>query len=121
MLTDDGDLVTASMDVGIINYDLNSLEKNITSLLPINPDYNIHKQFAGHFWNVISDKSKIIATNSPWDSQKNQIVISEDSGITWRVITAGLPLNYATENTIWEKGYARALIPGHPQALNHQT
>lgn len=107
-LTEDDDVITASMDVGIIKYP--SGTATATSLLPNSPDYNIYKLSAGHFWNVISDGTRIIATNSPWDSSHNQIVISEDSGANWQIVDDGLPGNYSTDNTIWEKGYAKALI-----------
>ena len=107
-LTDDDDIITASMDVGIIKYQPG--ETAVTSLLPNNPNYNIYKLTAGHFWNVISDGSRIIATNSPWGSDSNQIVISEDGGANWKIVHDGLPEDYATSNTVWEKGYAKALI-----------
>lgn len=109
-LTNSGEVITASMDVGIIKYNVNNNFKSISSLLPQSSNYNIYKEFAGHFWNVISDNSKIIATNSPWDSQQNQVVISEDGGASWVSSVTGLPSNYATDNTVWSKGYARALI-----------
>lgn len=111
-IAENGDLITASMDVGILRYHRGDITKEarISTLLPNSKNYYKHKLAAGHFWNIFLSGERMIATNSPWDSLANQIVISEDGGVNWKIIKDGLPENYATENTIWEKGYARALI-----------
>ncbi len=106
-ITENGDVVTASMDVGLIRYPTNGQP---TSLLPIATDQYFDNDMAGHFWNVIVQSKKIIATSSAWQSEANQIVISEDSGVTWQRVSQGLPSYYSTDWPIWSKGYARALI-----------
>ncbi len=111
-IAENGDLITASMDIGLLRYRRDNFtnKANISTLLPNNENYSEHKLVAGHFWNILVSGKRMIATNSPWESFANQVVISEDAGLTWKIIRDGLPENYATENTIWEKGYARALI-----------
>ena len=110
-IADNGDLITASMDIGLLRYQKDSTKKaSISTLFPNSKNYHIHKSVAGHFWNILLSGKRMIATNSPWDSSANQIVLSEDGGVSWQIINDGLPENYATANTVWEKGYARALI-----------
>ncbi|WP_153913744.1 sialidase family protein [Shewanella sp. TC10] len=106
-LTDDGNLVTASMDVGIIRYPLG---KKPISLLPTATDDYFDEDVAGHFWNIVVDSERLIATSSAWSSKANQILISEDNGQTWTRVSEGLPSYYETSWPIWDKGYARALI-----------
>lgn len=122
-----GDLLTASMDVGLIRYGANStyseypyiedvaeFESSSTvtrfaALMPQNSEYDIHREVAGHVWNVISIGEHLVATNSPWESSANQILVSADNGGSWTVVTEGLPERYASYNTVWHKGFARAL------------
>ncbi|MCL1065621.1 hypothetical protein L2735_02195 [Shewanella olleyana] len=106
-LTDDGDLITASMDVGVIRY---PLDKKPISLLPMATEDYFDEDVAGHFWNIVVDSERLIATSSAWSSKANQILISEDNGQTWTRVSEGLPSYYETSWPIWDKGYARALI-----------
>ncbi|WP_138596538.1 hypothetical protein [Pseudoalteromonas sp. S1612] len=117
-----GDLLTASMDVGIIRYRSQLLADTVTvsqpfSLLPNSPNYNVHRSVAGHMWNIVSIGDHIVATNSPWDSEANQIVMSSDYGLNWTIVTSGLPIDYKTDNTVWHKGFARAL-EFEPNSIN---
>ena len=111
-IAENGDLITASMDIGLLRYHRNIFTRdvNISTLLPNNKNHSQHKLVAGHFWNILLSGKRMVATNSPWESSANQIVLSEDAGESWQIITDGLPSYYATGNTVWEKGYARALI-----------
>lgn len=71
------------------------------------------QEISGHNWRVavnnINGAHRIISTCSPWDSNSNRILRSDDGGKVFEVIKAGLPDYYPKGNTMWEKGYARAL------------
>jgi len=71
-------------------------------------------EFSGHNWrlavNKVNGVDRIIATVSPWTGKnKVMIVISEDGGKTYKTTTAGLPTYEITANTMWGRGYPRAL------------
>ncbi|TAA47759.1 sialidase family protein [Corallincola spongiicola] len=120
--TDNGELITASMDIGLVSYAPN---RSALSLFPKAGRSYIKNSFidtwdiAGHAWSVVSHGQKIVASISPWSANQNQVVISEDFGASWEVVTSGLPLEYVKEGTVWEKGYARALVkdPYNPEKL----
>lgn len=112
--SDKGDILTASMDVGLIGYrSQSSVNKKTDSvafaLLPNSQDSTARGAVEGHVWNVISNGEQLVATNSPWDSTANQIVVSSDYGVTWTVVNSGLPTYYKKDYTVWHKGFARAL------------
>ena len=69
----------------------------------------------------INGAERIISTSSPWiDKYNNQIVLSADGGKTFHIARAGLP-NYLPHNdTMWGRGYARAMTvdPNDPSALS---
>ncbi len=71
-------------------------------------------ELSGHNWrlavNNINGVDRIIATASSWNGRHaNVVVISEDGGKTFTTTTAGLPKERITANTMWGRGYARAL------------
>lgn len=81
-------------------------------------------EFSGHNWrlavNNINGVDRIIATVSPWTGKnKTQIAISEDGGKTYKKITAGLPTYEIKANTMWGRGYPRALAvdPTNPKIV----
>ncbi|MES2658955.1 MAG: hypothetical protein V4689_10070 [Verrucomicrobiota bacterium] len=80
-------------------------------------------ELSGHNWRVavnnIGGTDRIIATASPWDKFPNRVVVSEDAGKTYQVITDGLPDYISTANTMWGRGYARALAvdPSNPKIV----
>lgn len=81
-------------------------------------------EFSGHNWrlavNKVNGVDRIIATVSPWTGKnKVMIVISEDGGITYKTTTAGLPTYEITANTMWGRGYPRALAvdPSNPMVV----
>jgi photosystem II stability/assembly factor-like uncharacterized protein len=71
-------------------------------------------EFSGHNWRIAVNKvngvDRIIATVSPWTGKNSTIVvISEDGGKTYKTTTAGLPTYEIKANTMWGRGYPRAL------------
>ncbi|CAM3031584.1 WD40/YVTN/BNR-like repeat-containing protein [Rariglobus hedericola] len=81
-------------------------------------------EFSGHNWrlavNNINGVDRIIATVSPWTGKNSTIVvISEDGGKTYKQTTAGLPTYEIKANTMWGRGYPRALAvdPSNPKIV----
>ncbi|MDQ8208866.1 hypothetical protein QEH52_15165 [Coraliomargarita sp. SDUM461003] len=79
---------------------------------------------SGHNWRVrvnhIDGQDRIISTASPWDGSKPQlIVVSEDGGESYQTTTDGLPDYRISANTMWGRGYPRALAvdPSNPQVV----
>ncbi len=84
--------------------------KTWKALWPIKYD----RELSGHNWRLavtnINGVDRIIATSSPWDGKNTQqVIISEDGGKTFKVTTEGLPTYRITANTMWDRGYPRAL------------
>ncbi len=81
-------------------------------------------EFSGHNWrlavNKVNGVDRIIATVSPWTGKNKVIIaISEDGGKTHKTTTAGLPTYEITANTMWGRGYPRALAvdPTNPMTV----
>ncbi len=81
-------------------------------------------EFSGHNWrlavNKVNGVDRIIATVSPWTGKnKVMIAISEDGGKTYKTTTAGLPTYEIKANTMWGRGYPRALAvdPTNPKIV----
>jgi photosystem II stability/assembly factor-like uncharacterized protein len=81
-------------------------------------------EFSGHNWrlavNKVNGVDRIIATVSPWTGKNKVIIaISEDGGKTYKTTTAGLPTYEITANTMWGRGYPRALAvdPTNPMTV----
>jgi|GEM_PF-566309 len=79
---------------------------------------------SGHNWrlavNNINGVDRIIATVSPWGGKSSVVVIiSEDGGKTFKTTTTGLPTYQITANTMWGRGYPRALAvdPANPKVV----
>lgn len=91
--------------------------KTWKQLWPLNYD----GEFSGHNWrlavNRVNGVDRIIATVSPWTGKNAVLIaISEDGGKTCNVTHAGLPTYAITANTMWGRGYPRALAvdPSNP-------
>lgn len=73
------------------------------------------KNLSGHDWRLAvwnkGATDRILSTCSPWDAPSDRVVISEDGGKTFTVVTQGLPEKRPTANTMWGQGYLRALAP----------
>jgi len=88
-------------------------------LWPLKHDWAL----SGHNWRVavnqVDGVDRIISTASPWDKYPNRVVISEDAGKTYQVVTEGLPDYIPTANTMWGRGYARAMAvdPSNPKIV----
>jgi photosystem II stability/assembly factor-like uncharacterized protein len=78
---------------------------------------------SGHQWRVRiiprGDSFRIVSTCSPWAEQRNKVLISDDGGETFRVVTDGLPDYRPRANTMWGESYPRALAvdPSDPNTL----
>ncbi|MDA3873367.1 MAG: hypothetical protein PF795_05350 [Kiritimatiellae bacterium] len=89
-------------------------------LWPLKHETNL----SGHNWRVrvtnIDGVDRIISTASPWDGTYPQkVVVSEDGGKTYQTTTEGLPDYTITANTMWGRGYPRAMAvdPTNPQIV----
>ncbi len=68
----------------------------------------------GHCWRIAATDQqgvdRIIATFSPWwQKYPGRVVISEDAGKSYQVVTNGLPDYVPKANTMWGIGHAHAL------------
>ncbi|MDF3128470.1 hypothetical protein P0Y35_04620 [Kiritimatiellaeota bacterium B1221] len=82
------------------------------------------KNLSGHNWRVrvnrIDGVDRILSTVSPWDGKMPQsVVVSEDGGESFKVTNEGLPDYRISANTMWGRGYPRALAvdPHDPQIV----
>ena len=72
---------------------------------------------------AISDNKgadRIINTCSPWNAAlPNRVIISENGGQTFKVVTQGLPDYVSYNNCMWGRSYARALTadPKNPKIV----
>ncbi len=102
-----GKVYTASMDEGVIvSGDNGASWKQYWPL-------GYSSEMSGHYWRLdvreVNGATRVISTSSPWDRQYNQVVISEDDGAKFKAYRDGLPNYLPTNNTMWGRGYARAL------------
>ena len=109
--------VTA-MDEGTLMSDDNG--KSWKQLWPLKYQSNL----SGHNWRVrvdrINGQDRIISTASPWGGSIPQlVVVSEDGGKTYQTTTKGIPDYKISANTMWGRGYPRALAvdPSNPQIV----
>ena len=79
---------------------------------------------SGHNWRIgvsnVGGVDHLISTVSPWDGNKPSVVVtSEDGGATYKTTTAGIPNYQITANTMWGRGYPRALAvdPSNPKIV----
>jgi len=112
-----GKVYTGSMDEGLVVSADNG--KTWMQYWPLkhNPEVS------GHFWRVdvrdVNGVTRILCANSPWERQVNQVVSSEDNGKTFKAYRTGLPDYLPTANTMWGRGYARAMAvdPKNPNIV----
>lgn len=113
----DGTIFAAAMDDGL----LKSTDHGV-SYRPLAPANASEASVKGHVWRVLTagrDGRHVVATNSPWNGPANQVLVSEDGGETFKKARAGLPAAYPKVNTVWDRGYARALAadPSNPDRI----
>lgn len=112
----DGRILAATMDNGL----LESRDGGLTykALCPVSSRENDLK---GHIWRVLTPGfgQTVVATSSSWNGSLNEILLSDNGGSSWKRVKKGLPSAYPRVNTVWEKGYARALAadPSDPRRL----
>lgn len=106
----DGSVLVATMDNGLLKSTDNgaSYKPTITS-----------SNVLGHMWKILTLGTRIIATNTPWNLNHSQVVISEDGGTTFTVTSSGLPQTTPTLNTVWWQSFPRALAidPKNPSKV----
>jgi len=80
--------------------------------------------FSGHSWRLavtnIKGQDRIIGTHTPWDmAHASSAVVSMDGGATFKINKTGLPDYTVRPNTMWGRGYPRALAvdPNNPQVV----
>jgi len=116
VIDENGNLFAATMDDGLLFSGDDG--KNYEALFPSKSSYN---NLGGHVWRVTSDPSSrhIVATYTSWRSRENKVLVSEDGGKNFEIITEGVPLEYPSENTMWGRGYPRALAadPSDPNKI----
>ena len=113
-ISDSGEIYVATMDNGL----LKSADggKNYRPLFPV-------KGYAddthGHVWRVVLAAEKVLAVSSPWNLNHDQVILSHDRGATFQKSRKGLPAKRPKVNTVWERGYARALAvdPRQPDTV----
>ena len=106
-ITSEGEIYVATMDNGLLKSTDGG--KRYVSLFP-KKGYN--KSINGHVWRVathLQDKKNVIATSSPWNEDVNQVIISKDGGEKFIIARDGLPARRPRINTMWGKGYPRAI------------
>ncbi len=112
-----GKVYVGVMDEGVLASDDNG--KTWKQLWPLN--YSV--ELSGHYWRLdirdVNGAARIISASSPWDRKWNQVVISNDEGKTFTAYREGLPDYLPTANTMWGRGYARALAvdPKDPDVI----
>lgn len=111
-----GKVYVASMDEGVHVSDDNG--KSWKELWPLRHN----AELSGHYWRLdvreVNGATRIISASSPWDRKWNQVVISEDGGKTFKAYRDGLPNFLPTANTMWGRGYARALAVDPKNPMN---
>ncbi len=103
-----GSVYVGSMDNGLMKS--NDAGVSYTALAPKSGLSS--SSYTGHFWRVLvlgTTGQRVITTSSPWDVSVNQIAISNDGGASFAFVKAGLPATRPVVNTVWDKGYARAI------------
>lgn len=108
----------AVMDEGTLVSENNG--KNWKQLWPL----KYTGEFSGHSWrlavNRIDGKDRVIGTHTPWEmAHASSAVVSMDGGATFKINKAGLPDYTVRPNTMWGRGYPRALAvdPKNPQVV----
>lgn len=78
------------------------------------------KPLSGHMWRlrVWDDGKQILATSSPWDTPVNQVLRSLDAGASIIPVLDGLDAPIPTRDTMWGRGYPRALAAADPSLPN---
>ncbi len=98
-------LLVATMDNGLLKS-----SDGGKSYQPIFPSTGYDPAKAGHVWRVIvPSENRIVATSSPWNEKVNQVIVSDDGGLNFKIVRQGLPQNRPTKNTMWGQGYPRGL------------
>lgn len=116
-ITSQGEIYVATMDNGL----LRSTDGG-KSYKPLFPKKGYRKDINGHVWRIITNPKNpknVIATSSPWDENVNQVIISQDGGVNFITVRDGLPARRPRINTMWEKGYPKAITldPKRPDII----
>ena len=116
-ITSTGEIYAATMDDGLLKSNDNG-----KTYQAIFPKKGFRSDINGDVWRVIANPknpNEIILTSSPWGQDTNRVAISRDGGDSCIVIRDGLPKRRPRINTMWERGYPKAvaLDPGHPYVV----
>jgi len=108
-LSEDGDIYVATMDNGLLRS-----SDGGKSYQPLFPAKGYADDVNGHVWRVLVSGERILATSTPWNVDRNQVISSRDEGKTFERHSRGLPSKKPRKSTVWEHGYARAFA-FHPE------
>ncbi len=117
VVSPNGSLLVGTMDNGLVQ----STDGGRT-YRALSPKVSSDETAKGHVWRVVASGpsgNHIVATSSPWNYSYNQILVSEDGGLTFTKNRNGLPTTYPLYETVWDKGYPRALAqdPSNPSRI----
>jgi len=112
-----GEIYVATMDNGLLKSTNGG--KTYQALFP---SRGYRKDTNGHVWRVTSNPQNpniLIGTSSPWGERINQVIISQDGGLNFKLVQSGLPDRRPKVNTMWEEGYPRAVAfdPQNPSTV----
>lgn len=115
LVTSNGDVVVATMDNGLLRS-----SDGGKSYQTMFPKTEYEDDVNGHVWRVLENsRGELIATSSPWNRSFDQVILSRDGGKTFERTTRGLPPRRPKKDTVWQNGYARAIVadPGNPDIV----
>jgi len=110
----EGRVYVSSMDNGLLGSDDDG--KTYQTFFPAKEyidDVN------GDVWRVLTLGKKFLATSTPWGTDYDQVILSQDSGASFQKLRNGLPLHRPKINVLWQRGYARAIAvrPDKPEVI----
>jgi photosystem II stability/assembly factor-like uncharacterized protein len=69
-----------------------------------------YMDFSGHNWRIAVNGDRILSTFTPWNKKfPPRVIMSQDAGKSYKIITEGLPTYTIRPNTMWGEGHPRAL------------
>ncbi len=111
----EGDVYAALMDTGLLR-----LRASAGKWEPLFPKAGYRDDVNGHVWRVVLPAGgRVLITSTPWNAGASQAAWSDDGGQTFRSSKAGLPASKPSRNTVWPKGYPKAIAldPSDPRRV----